>query len=196
MPKIQLTTPEGQNYEFDLTAPTSTIGRAPENDLVVADGSVSSRHGKIHVKGESIELEDLGSTNGTHVGGQRVERADIAPGESFRLGNVQGVLVGEASSAAAESPASAEPAAPESSYEEAPQEEAAAPSYSAPSYNPSSAPVIAGLGATPCPAHQRRGFGPKPKVKDSAGSALMAVAGLGILVCAAAAFFAFQMGNA
>jgi predicted component of type VI protein secretion system len=194
MPKIQLTTPEGQNFEFDLTAPTSTIGRAPENDLVVPDGSVSSRHGKIHVKGESIELEDLGSTNGTHVGGQRVERADIAPGESFRLGNVQGVLVGEAA-AAAEAPAAEEPAAPESSYEEAPQEEEEAPSPRA-TYNPSSVPVIAGLGATPCPTHQRRGFGPKEKKKDSAGTAFMAAAGLGLLVCAAAAFFAFQMGNA
>ena len=193
MPKIQLTTPEGQNYEFDLTAPTSTVGRAPENDLVIADGSVSSRHGKIHVKGESIELEDLGSTNGTHVGGQRVERADIAPGESFRLGNVQGILVGEG--AAAEAPAGEEPAAPEPSYEEEPQEAAAPSSYSTPSYNPSSAPVISGLGATPCPAHQRRGFGPKVKAKDSAGGALMGVAALGILACAAAAFFAFQMAG-
>lgn len=191
MPKIQLTAPDGQNFEFELTAPTSTIGRAPENDLVVPDGSVSSRHGKIHVKGESIELEDIGSTNGTHVNGQRVERADIAPGETFRLGNVQGILVGEAAAYEAE-------AAPAEEQQPAYEEEAAAApaaSYSTPGISLGGAPVISGLGATPCPAHQRQGFGPKAKVKNAGGGTLMGVASLGILVCAAAAFFAFKMNS-
>ena len=78
MPKIQLITPEGEKFEYELTEPSTTFGRAPENDLVIPDGSVSSRHGKFNLKGEGIEIEDLGSTNGTHVGGQRVERVDIA----------------------------------------------------------------------------------------------------------------------
>jgi hypothetical protein len=191
MPKIQLTAPDGASYEFDLTAPSSTIGRAPENDLVVPDGSVSSRHGKINLKGESIEIEDLGSTNGTHVGGERVERAEVAPGGAFRLGNVQGILVGEAAPAeespAAEAEAAGEPAMEESSGGEE-------PSWSG-SFTPGSAPVIAGLGATPCPTGQRRGFGPKPKVKDSGGSAMMGIAGLALAVCAAAAFFIMKMAS-
>jgi hypothetical protein len=192
MPKIQLTAPDGANYEFDLTAPTSTIGRAPENDLVVPDGSVSSRHGKIHVKGESIELEDLGSTNGTHVGGERVTTAEIAPGGSFRLGNVQGVLVGEAAPTGEETPAEEAQAPEEPAMEES--SGGSEPSWEG-SFTPGGAPVIAGIGATPCPSGQRRGFGPKAKVKDSTGSAMMGIAGLALAVCAAAIFFITKMGS-
>lgn len=190
MPKIQLTTPEGEKFEYELTEPATSVGRAPENDFVVSDGSVSSRHGIIHLKGDSIEIEDLGSTNGTHVGGARVERAEIAPGGAFRLGNVQGLLEGTAT-AGAEEPADAELSEPESASAE-PEEAASSSSWSQQTYDPNSGPVIAGLGATPSPAHMRQGFGPKAKVK-SAGSALMGVAGLGLAVCAAAVFFIVRM---
>jgi hypothetical protein len=54
MPKIQLITQDGTKMEFDLTIDRATIGRAEGNDIVIPDGSVSSRHGEILVKGESI----------------------------------------------------------------------------------------------------------------------------------------------
>ena len=91
MPKIKLTTPDGAKLEFELTIDRATVGRADDNDIVVPDGSVSSRHGEILLKGDCIELVDLGSTNGTHVGGERVERATVAPGGTFKLGSVEGV---------------------------------------------------------------------------------------------------------
>ncbi len=113
---------------------------------------------------------DLGSTNGTQVGGERVERATIAPGGTFKLGNVEGVLLGEAVAP----PAAEEPAA----EEEAPAAEVPPPrsrGVSLPSRVGASpaAAVTAGLGATPCPVRQRKGFGAKVKEKDKLASLFM-----------------------
>ncbi len=185
MPKIKLTTPDGSKMEFDLTIDRATIGRAEGNDIVVSDGSVSSRHGEILLKGDGIELVDLGSTNGTHVGGQRVERATIAPGGTFKLGSVEGVLIG----APAAAPVPAKPAVEESPEAEP---EAAAPA----SWRgaPQAAVSISGLGATPCPVRQRKGFGPKVKEKDKVSSLISVFGFLSILVCAGAAFLIYKMG--
>jgi len=186
MPRIKLTTPDGSKMEFELDVDRATIGRAEGNDIVVPDGSVSSRHGEILLKGDSIELVDLGSTNGTHVGGERVERATIAPGGTFKLGSVEGVLIAE--TAAAEAPKE-EPAGEEST---GPGIESGAPASWAGA--PAAAAVITGVGATPCPVRERKGFGPKVKERDKVASLFVALGVLSLLVCAGAAFLIHKMG--
>lgn len=181
MPKIKLTTPDGAKLEFELTIDRATVGRAEGNDIVVPDGSVSSRHGEILLKGDSIELVDLGSTNGTHVGGERVERATVAPGGTFKLGSVEGVLISVT-------------AAPEAAGEESQEPEsgsAARPSWSG---APAAPAVINGLGATPCPVRERKGFGPKVKEKDKVASLFVAIGVFSLLVCAGAVFLIYKMG--
>ena len=65
------------------------VGRAHPSDLVVVDGSLSRQHARIHVsEGGDVEVTDLGSTNGTFVGGRRIDRARIAVGDTVRLGDV------------------------------------------------------------------------------------------------------------
>lgn len=64
-----------------------TIGRAPENDLVVTDASVSQRHAALTLEGGRWWLRDLGSTNGTVVGGRRIERVAVGSGLRVRLGH-------------------------------------------------------------------------------------------------------------
>lgn len=178
MPRIQLTTPEGATHEFELTAPTMRVGRAEDNDLVVPDGSVSSYHGEISLTGSGIHVVDRGSTNGTHVDGQRVEEADIPWGGQFRLGNCESVLIGDGGE-------EEEASGADHGYESGGD----APSYAGMGGNA----VITGLGATPCPSSMRRGFGPKAKAKDSGGSMIMLLAVVAILACAAAAFMIMNM---
>ena len=48
------------------------IGRDLNNDVVINDPEVSRRHARLYAQGNSYVLEDLGSTNGTFVGGQRL----------------------------------------------------------------------------------------------------------------------------
>ena len=64
--------------EIELGADRMTIGRHPHNDIVIDHPTVSSRHAAITLIGDHALLEDLGSTNGTHIAGKRVQRHKLA----------------------------------------------------------------------------------------------------------------------
>ena len=66
-----------------------TIGRTPDNKIVVPHAQVSARHAQIIDQGGSLFLEDLGSGNGTFVRGQRLtkgQRVPVANGEKIFIG--------------------------------------------------------------------------------------------------------------
>ena len=48
------------------------VGRSPSADIVVGAGYVSARHARFSLMGQTLFVEDLGSTNGTTVNGQRI----------------------------------------------------------------------------------------------------------------------------
>lgn len=63
------------------------MGRGRKNDLQLAlDGEASREHAQITRKGDMFYVEDLGSTNGTLVNGQLVERARLHGGEELQIG--------------------------------------------------------------------------------------------------------------
>lgn len=63
------------------------IGRDLNNDVVINDPEVSRRHARLFLQGPSFVLEDLGSTNGTQVNGQRLMAPHILrPGEMIIFG--------------------------------------------------------------------------------------------------------------
>ena len=68
---------------------TVLIGRAPGNDLVLHDASVSARHARVVVAEDGIWLEDLGSRNGTFVGSppRRIERERIGLDSPITVGS-------------------------------------------------------------------------------------------------------------
>jgi transcriptional regulator with GAF, ATPase, and Fis domain len=65
-----------------------TVGRAggPGLDLAIDDPEMSRRHARITAVGLDATVEDLGSTNGTFVNGERVTRARAAAGDIVRTG--------------------------------------------------------------------------------------------------------------
>lgn len=95
MAKIQYTTPEGTTGEVELTAERMTVGRADDNMIVIAHDSVSSHHGEVGIEGDAWVFTDLGSTNGTKIGGERVERLQLGHGGTFTLGHVDCVFIGD-----------------------------------------------------------------------------------------------------
>lgn len=86
MSKLVITDTDGRIYDHELHKERTTIGRLPENDIVLADKAVSSRHAVIVTILQDSFLEDLGSTNGTQVNGQTVRRHALAHGDLILLG--------------------------------------------------------------------------------------------------------------
>ena len=62
------------------------LGRAPGCALVFSDDTVSRRHAELRREDGRWYLADLGSSNGTWVGGRRVYDAEVFPGDEVRLG--------------------------------------------------------------------------------------------------------------
>jgi len=72
-----------QEYAVEKTV---TIGRLPDNMVVVDHPSVSSHHACVFVDGEQCIVEDLQSTNGTFVNGKRVTRRTLRNGDVVGVG--------------------------------------------------------------------------------------------------------------
>jgi ABC transport system ATP-binding/permease protein len=66
---------------------TYSIGRDPKSDIVMTDSRVSWRHAVMRVDGGGWIIEDLGSTNGTFLGLQRLDRIELGAECVVRLGN-------------------------------------------------------------------------------------------------------------
>jgi DNA-binding NtrC family response regulator len=66
---------------------TTTIGRERDNTLSIAEGAVSRYHARATRRPDGVWLEDLGSTNGTVVGGRRIERHRLEHEDLVRVGD-------------------------------------------------------------------------------------------------------------
>lgn len=65
------------------------IGRTPGADIVIADDFISSQHARVSPRGDGAVLEDLGSTNGTILNGQRISAPVLLEtGDEIELGTV------------------------------------------------------------------------------------------------------------
>jgi pSer/pThr/pTyr-binding forkhead associated (FHA) protein len=76
----------GQHFAIRAGAVTR-IGRALDNDIVVGDASVSRHHASIECRDGGFVVRDLGSQNGTWMGGQRITEAILGNGDSLKLGD-------------------------------------------------------------------------------------------------------------
>jgi dipeptidyl aminopeptidase/acylaminoacyl peptidase len=63
-----------------------SVGRAPDNDVVVSDPATSGRHGRIEVRSGAFWISDLGSTNGTLVNGEPVIERQLSHGDLIAIG--------------------------------------------------------------------------------------------------------------
>jgi FhaA, N-terminal domain/FHA domain len=75
---------DGQRRVLDKRR--SVLGRSRDVDVQIEDPNVSRRHAEVVQEGSAYWLVDLGSTNGTEVDGRRVQRAQLADGSRFTVG--------------------------------------------------------------------------------------------------------------
>ncbi|HXX40940.1 MAG TPA: FHA domain-containing protein [Chthoniobacterales bacterium] len=89
MPKLILTTETQGKVAYEFTEDLITIGRAPDNMIVIDDPSVSSHHAQIDLSGDVYRIKDLGSTNGTRVNGTPVTETQIRFDDRLRFGGIE-----------------------------------------------------------------------------------------------------------
>jgi pSer/pThr/pTyr-binding forkhead associated (FHA) protein len=88
MPKLSISL-EGAKSSHELTEEKITIGRAPDNMILIDDPSVSGRHAQLLLIDERYQLKDLGSTNGTRVNSETVTDVFLRVGDRIRFGKVE-----------------------------------------------------------------------------------------------------------
>ncbi len=74
---------------FDLNVERTTVGRVEDNTFQIADGSVSSHHAEILLRGTEIVIKDLNSTNGSFINNDKITEAILKPGQTLRFGQVE-----------------------------------------------------------------------------------------------------------
>jgi hypothetical protein len=83
---LRVVTADGSSRTVELDGSALTIGRAPDNSLVLDDAGVSRHHARIQARRGSLVLTDLESTNGTWMGGMRIDEVALGVGDRIDLG--------------------------------------------------------------------------------------------------------------
>ena len=79
--------PDGSTQSFVVDGRPLTIGRGPDNGLVVEDTRASRHHARIYGRQGALLLADLGSTNGSWVNDRRVQEIALGEGDQIRIGD-------------------------------------------------------------------------------------------------------------
>jgi hypothetical protein len=79
--------PDGSSRSIVVDGRPLTIGRAPDNGLVLADGRASRHHARLYGRRGALILTDLGSTNGSWVNDRRIDEMALGEGDQVRIGD-------------------------------------------------------------------------------------------------------------
>src|SRR5688572_30806200 len=72
------------------------VGRSSDLDMVLVEDMVSRKHARITMQQDQIWIEDLGSTNGTFVNGEKIKRARLKEGDRVLIGtSILKVIAGD-----------------------------------------------------------------------------------------------------
>jgi pSer/pThr/pTyr-binding forkhead associated (FHA) protein len=74
---------------IELNLGVNHLGRSSENDFQIEHPTVSGMHCEIVLAGEGVLVRDCASSNGTFVGGERIEEASLLTGQTLHLGEVE-----------------------------------------------------------------------------------------------------------
>ena len=86
MAKISVIQNDKTVQMIELARGAVTIGRADDNQVQIADTTISAHHAQIVTYFNASYVEDLGSTNGTFVNGKQVQMHVLKPGDIISIG--------------------------------------------------------------------------------------------------------------
>ncbi len=175
--------PEGSAQVIEIGSEVVTLGRLDDNTVVVPDASISSHHAQLAETEDGLVLEDLESTNGTKVNGERIEGAVLVqPGDQIVFGSVAAVLeVAELAMA------------PQASID--PNEDGAQDQAGRDAESPGGAPELVAAETSARP-ESFASASPFPKLlrkKDPLLAGMFSLAGIAFLVFAASLYFSLSI---
>ena len=89
LPKLKLTEGDPTQPEFEISKEELLIGRVPPADVLIPGSGVSGRHARLIRRGHELVIEDLGSSNGIAVNGNKMPRSKVSPGDLVTMGVVE-----------------------------------------------------------------------------------------------------------
>jgi len=104
MPKLMLKFEAAFIREIKLDKPSFSLGRKPDNDIVLDNAAVSGHHCKMYESGGTWFVEDLNSTNGTFVNGKKTLKSGLKSGDTVNLVKFSLVFMDEAAATKAPEP--------------------------------------------------------------------------------------------
>jgi len=89
----------GQVRHLPLRPPYISVGRAPDNDVILTDDKSSRHHCRIETGGNDVVVVDLESLNGSYIGGLRIREHPLNLGDTLTIGDARLTLESEESTA-------------------------------------------------------------------------------------------------
>ncbi|QDU72705.1 ATPase, T2SS/T4P/T4SS family [Mucisphaera calidilacus] len=93
MPILEVISEDGVVRRFELDSEKVTIGRHADNRIKLDDHRMSRFHCELAPIAEGYQLRDLGSSNGTRIGEQAINKAIVRPGQAFVAGRTRFRLI-------------------------------------------------------------------------------------------------------
>jgi signal transduction histidine kinase/ActR/RegA family two-component response regulator/putative methionine-R-sulfoxide reductase with GAF domain len=90
MLKLYILNGPQRGRSFDLETGTTLLGRSPDNHIQIKDNGASRQHLRIHRRNGQFFIEDMNTSNGTLLNGER-----IVPGEKFEVGEGHPITIGK-----------------------------------------------------------------------------------------------------
>ncbi len=87
MPNLYVVTNDGQIFNFPISKDTVRIGRSNDNNLILADNTVSRYHTEIQKRKNDYILADLGSYNGTRLNGKSIQKVFLKHDDKIQIGS-------------------------------------------------------------------------------------------------------------
>ena len=168
--------------EFSLEKDVLFLGRDVNNDVVVDDSEVSRRHARLSRQGEGYVYEDLGSTNGSFILGQRITAPTLlVPGTEITIGERVSLdyLVEESDPSATVVVSRIHP---EPAVAVPPAQPVTPPSAVPPTYAPPSQPATPPVGASMTPPPPMTSM-PAPKKKSKGLVVLLIILAVILVFC-------------
>ncbi len=89
MGPVILVSMNGRTTPHPLTKSETTIGRHDTNDIILPEQIITGKHAIIRMEDNVITINDLGSTNGTFVNGERIRTKELKSGDRIRIGTIE-----------------------------------------------------------------------------------------------------------